>query len=46
MAEMTEHLVAVARRFRLRLLGPAKIDAEFQINLRTRHALHMQLVAR
>jgi cytochrome P450 len=46
MAEMSEHLVAVARRFRLQLVGPAKIDAEFQINLRTRHALHMQLVAR
>jgi cytochrome P450 len=46
MAEMAAHLVMVARRFRLQYLGPVPAEAEFQINLRTRHALQMRLVAR
>ncbi|MDB5999590.1 MAG: cytochrome, partial [Rhizobacter sp.] len=46
MAEMATHLTMVARRFRLEYVGPSPVEAEFQINLRTRHALQMRLVAR
>ena len=46
MAEMSMHLVMVARRFRLEYVGPVPAEAEFQINLRTRHPLRMRLVTR
>ena len=46
MAEMTAHLRLVARRFRLVCADAAAPEAEFQINLRTRQDLSMQVVAR
>ena len=46
MTEMATHLTMVAQRFRLRYDGPTPPEAEFQINLRPRHALHMLPVAR
>lgn len=46
MAEMTMHLAMVAERFQLRYDGAAPPAAEFQVNLRSRHDLHMRLVAR
>lgn len=46
MAEMTMHLSLVAQRFRLHYLGAIPPAAEFQVNLRSRHDLHMRLVAR
>ena len=46
MAEMTMHLSMVAQRLRLRYVGDAPPQAEFQINLRTRHDVHMHVVAR
>lgn len=46
MAEMAEHLRQVVRRFRLSYAGPVPPEAEFQINLRTRHHLQMQLSPR
>ncbi|MGJ7493159.1 cytochrome P450 [Variovorax sp. ZT4R33] len=46
MAEMATHLTMVAQRFRLVLVGTAPAEAEFQINLRTRHPLQMRLVSR
>jgi len=46
MIEMNQHLHLAARRFRLKYLGPVPPPAEFQINLRTREDLSMQVVAR
>lgn len=46
MAEMAMHLVMTARRFRLKYCGSAPPEAEFQINLRTRHDVTMQVVDR
>ena len=46
MAEMATHLTMVASRFRLQYVGPVPAEAEFQINLRTRHPLGMRLVSR
>jgi len=46
MAEMAMHLAMVADRFRLQYVGPVPAEAEFQINLRTRHPLRMRLVSR
>ena len=46
MAEMTMHLAMVADRFQLRYDGTVPPTAEFQVNLRSRHDLHMRLVAR
>lgn len=46
MAEMATHLTMVAQRFRLVGVGSAPAEAEFQINLRTRHPLQMRLVSR
>ena len=46
MVEMTQHLQMAARRFRLKYLGPVPPPAEFQINLRTREDLSMQVIAR
>lgn len=46
MAEMATHLSMVASRFRLAYVGPVPAEAEFQINLRTRHPLRMRLVTR
>jgi cytochrome P450 len=46
MAEMTMHLSMVAQRFRLQYVGNEPPQAEFQINLRTRHDVHMRVVAR
>ncbi|RZM03326.1 MAG: cytochrome P450 [Variovorax sp.] len=46
MAEMALHLTMVATRFRLEYAGPVPAEAEFQINLRTRHPLRMRLAAR
>lgn len=46
MAEMTMHLSMVAQRLRLQYAGDAPPQAEFQINLRTRHDVHMHVVAR
>lgn len=46
MAEMTMHLSMVADRFRLEYTAPVPPAAEFQVNLRSRHDLHMRLVAR
>lgn len=45
MAEMALHLTLVARRFRLQYVGPVPAEAEFQINLRTRHPLRMRVVS-
>ena len=46
MAEMATHLSMVATRFRLAYVGPVPAEAEFQINLRSRHPLRMRLVTR
>ena len=46
MAEMTTHLSMVARRLRLRYAGVDSPQAEFQINLRTRHDVHMRVAVR
>src|SRR6516162_10105060 len=44
--EMLEHLYKVARRYRLRYVPDKPLELEAQINLRTRHPLHMRLEAR
>lgn len=46
MAEMATHLTMVAQRFRLVPMSTEPAEAEFQINLRTRHPLRMRLVSR
>ncbi|MDF1485070.1 cytochrome P450 [Ramlibacter sp. H39-3-26] len=46
MAEMATHLTMVAERFRLVPVSTEPAEAEFQINLRTRHPLRMRLVSR
>ncbi len=46
MAEMTTHLRLVAQRLRLQHVGAEPPQAEFQINLRTRHDVYMRAVAR
>jgi len=40
------HLYKVARRYRLRYVPDEPLELEAQINLRTRHPLHMRLEAR
>lgn len=45
MAEMVLHVSLVARRFQLQYVGPVPAEAEFQINLRTRHPLRMKVVS-
>ncbi len=44
--EMLMHLYKVARRYRLRYVPDQPLELEAQINLRTRHPLHMRLEAR
>ena len=44
--EMQMHLYKVARRYRLRYIPDKPLELEAQINLRTRHPLHMRLEAR
>ena len=44
--EMLVHLYKVARRYRLRYVPDKPLELEAQINLRTRHPLHMRLEAR
>jgi cytochrome P450 len=44
--EMLTHLYAVARRYRLVYVPDKPLELEAQINLRTRHPLHMRLEAR
>jgi cytochrome P450 len=44
--EMLVHLYKVARRYRLRYIPDKPLELEAQINLRTRHPLHMRLEAR
>ena len=44
--EMLVHLYKVARRYRLRYVPDKPLEHEAQINLRTRHPLHMRLEAR
>ncbi len=44
--EMLVHLFKVARRYRLRYVPDKPLELEAQINLRTRHPLHMRLEAR
>ena len=44
--EMLMHLYAVARRYRLVYVPDEPLEIEAQINLRTRHPLHMRLEAR
>jgi len=44
--EMLVHLYKVARRYRLRHVPDKPLELEAQINLRTRHPLHMRLEAR
>ena len=44
--EMYVHLSKVARRYRLRFVPDKPLELEAQINLRTRHPLHMRLEAR
>ena len=44
--EMQMHLYKVARRYRLRYVPDKPLELEAQINLRTRHPLHMRLEAR
>jgi cytochrome P450 len=46
MAEMAEHVVQVARSFRVEPVDAALAEPEFAINLRTRHDLHVRLVPR
>lgn len=46
MAEMREHLYLAVRRFRLRYCGAVPPALEFQVNLRTREDLSMQVIAR
>ncbi|HZC85894.1 MAG TPA: cytochrome P450 [Steroidobacteraceae bacterium] len=43
---MLGHLYKVARRYRLRYVPDKPLELEAQINLRTRHPLHMRLEAR
>jgi cytochrome P450 len=44
--EMLVHLYKVARRYRLRYVPDKPLELEAQINLRTRHPLHVRLEAR
>jgi cytochrome P450 len=44
--EMHMHLYKVARHYRLRYVPDKPLELEAQINLRTRHPLHMRLEAR
>ncbi|MBV8403467.1 MAG: cytochrome P450, partial [Gammaproteobacteria bacterium] len=44
--EMLVHLYKVARRYRLQYVPDKPLELEAQINLRTRHPLHMRLEAR
>jgi enediyne biosynthesis protein E7 len=44
--EMLVHLYKVARRYRLRYVPDRPIELEAQVNLRTRHPLHMRLERR
>jgi len=44
--EMLVHLYKVARRYRLRYVPDKPLELDAQINLRTRHPLHMRLEAR
>jgi enediyne biosynthesis protein E7 len=44
--EMLVHLYKVARRYRLRYVADKPIELEAQVNLRTRHPLHMRLERR
>jgi cytochrome P450 len=44
--EMLMHLYKVARRYRLVYVPDKPLELEAQINLRTRHPLHMRLVPR
>jgi len=44
--EMLVHLYKVARRYRLKYVPDKPLELEAQINLRTRHPLHMRLEAR
>ncbi|HEV2227673.1 MAG TPA: cytochrome P450 [Steroidobacteraceae bacterium] len=44
--EMLVHLYKVARRYRLVYVPDKPLELEAQINLRTRHPLHMRLVPR
>jgi len=44
--EMLVHLYKVARRYRLSYVPDKPLELEAQINLRTRHPLHMRLEAR
>jgi enediyne biosynthesis protein E7 len=44
--EMLVHLYKIARRYRLRLVPDKPIELEAQVNLRTRHPLHMRLERR
>jgi enediyne biosynthesis protein E7 len=44
--EMLVHLYKVARRYRLRHVPDKPLELEAQINLRTRHPVHMRLEAR
>jgi cytochrome P450 len=46
MVEMNQHLRMAVRRFRLKYAGPVPPPAEFQVNLRTREDLLMQVIAR
>lgn len=46
MAEMAMHVTMVAQHFRLEYRGPALPEPEFQINLRSRQDLPMQVLAR
>ena len=44
--EMLIHLSKVGRRYRLRLEHEGPVEFEAQVNLRTRHPLHMRLEPR
>jgi cytochrome P450 len=46
MYEMLMHLYKLARHYRLRYVPDQPLELEAQINLRTRHPLHMQLERR
>ncbi|MGH8517080.1 MAG: cytochrome P450, partial [Panacagrimonas sp.] len=46
MVEMNQHLRMAVSRFRLKYAGPVPPPAEFQVNLRTREDLLMQVIAR
>jgi hypothetical protein len=43
---MLMHVYLVARRYRLIYVADKPLELEAQINLRTRHPLHMRLEAR